>query len=535
MPDLTTTDDTPDRQPVGPAWERHARRLGACLLVVALALGGAWLGVLLAGTEEQGVGPFDTTMLLRPSDEGGTTVETPPLGTLMMNTHDSPLRLEVELEQVDAAKARKIAANPSRLGGLEDRAVSDIRSGLVDLFVRNAVAALAGAVVVTLLVVRRVRVALLAGLVAGLTTGAGYYATWDTWNPGSLQEPRYTGLLTSAPSVVGNARDIIRDFDLYRDQLARLVNNVSRLYSVTSSLPVMPGGGDMIRVLHVSDLEIAPQAWDVISTVAHQYDVDVVVDSGDTTDHGSVPENRYLRGVRGVDAPYVWVRGNHDSMRTQRAMLRQPGVTVLRGRPANVAGVRFLGAGDPRFTPDNSQPEGGDDAVVAQAHALADVAHEDGNVDAVVYHDPAPAAVFDGLSELTMSGHVHLQRSNLMENGTWRMVEGSTGGSGLRALEPEEGPAPIQLSVLYLDRETKELRAFDHLTLGGLGTTSAHIEREIVEPPDEEEVTEVQTPTPSQEVPTSPVPRPTVRGTFTTPPPTPQVPETDPSARPTQD
>ncbi|MGH3356377.1 MAG: hypothetical protein ACRDOJ_10810, partial [Nocardioidaceae bacterium] len=72
-----------------------------------------------------------------------------------------------------------------------------------------------------------------------------------------------------------------------------------------------------------------------------------------------------------------------------------------------------------------------------------------------------------------------------------------------------------------------------------LGTTSAHIEREIVEPPDEEEVTEVQTPTPSQEVPTSPVPRPTVRGTFTTPPPTPEVPETDPetdpSARPTQD
>ncbi len=516
MPDLTTPGHDPQPEP-----ERHvgtrrwARRIGGLALVVVLALVGAWLGVLLGGTERQAVGPLDTTMALRPTTHGGTTVHTPPLGQLMLDTHDAPVRLNVEVEGIDAAKARRIAANPEMLAGLEDRAVADIRTGLVDLFIRTAVAAVLGAAGVALLVVRRVRAAAVAGAVAVAATGFGYYATWSTWNPHSIQEPRYTGLLTSAPAVVGNARDIVADFEKYRRQLARLITNVSRLYSTTSTLPVMKQQEDLVKVLHVSDLEIAPQAWDVISTVAHQYNVDVVVDTGDTTDHGSRAENRYLEGVRRVDAPYVWVRGNHDSMSTQRAMQRFPGVTVLNGEPRDVAGLRFLGAGDPRFTPDNSEPIAAD-AVAAQAQALADVAREDGTVDVIAYHDPAPAAVFDGLAPTVLSGHHHRHHTDLMPQGTWRLVEGSTGGSGLRALEAEDGAYPIELSVLYLDRESAQLQGWDHLELGGLGMASAQINREIVDT-GEEPVTDLETPSPTQDVPTSPLPRPTVTGTFPTP------------------
>jgi len=518
MTDNTTAED---EKPPPPVWRRPwqrrwPRRFAWALLVAALSLAGAWIAVLVAGTERQAVGPFDTTMSLRPSMHGGTTVDTPPLGQLMLDTHDSPLRLYVQVKGLDAEKARKIAANPDRLAGLEDRAVSDVRSGLVDLFIRTAVAALVGGVGLALLVVRRVRAAAAAALVALGATGLGYYATWATWNPGSIQEPRYTGLLTSAPAVVGSARDIVEDFDKYRQELARLVTNVSRLYSTTKTLPVMSQQEDMVKVLHVSDLHIAPQAWDVIASVAHQYDVDVVVDSGDITDHGTSAENRYLDGVRRVDAPYVWVRGNHDSMVTQHAMQKIPGVTVLNGKPRTVAGIRFLGVGDPRFTPDNSRSDPSDDVVTAQAQALANVARADGDIDSIVYHDPGPAALFDGLAPTVLAGHQHQFSSQLMPQGTWRMVEGSTGGSGLRALMPADGPAPIQLSVLYLDKETAELRAWDHISLGGLGQTSAEIDREVVEP-DEQPVSDLPTPTPTGEVPATPLRRPTVTSPFPTP------------------
>jgi predicted MPP superfamily phosphohydrolase len=516
MPDDTHADERPE----DPTPRRRPPRLARILLVAVLALVGAWIGILVGGTERQGVGPFDTTMALRPALHGGTTVDTPPLGQLMLDTHDAPMRLHVQIEGLNAAKARKLAANPETLAGVEDRAVTDIRSGLVDLFVRTAVAGLLGAVGLALLVVRRLRAALVAAAVAVAAIGFGYYATWSTWNPKAIQEPRYTGLLTSAPTIVGNARDIVADFDKYRQQLARLVTNVSRLYSTTSTLPVVAQQQeDLVRVLHVSDLHLAPQAWDVIASVAHQYNVDVVVDSGDITDHGSAAENRYLEGVRRVDAPYVWVRGNHDSMVTQHAMQKLPGVVVLNGKPKTVAGIRFLGVGDPRFTPDNSRTDLADDAVAAQAQALANVARQAGDIDSIVYHDPEPSAVFDGLAPTVLAGHHHKHYSDLFPGGTWRMVEGSTGGSGLRALMPADGPAPIHLSVLYLDEETAELRAWDHLELGGLGLSSVKIDREIVEP-DDEPVTGLQTPTPTQEVPATPVPRPTVTGSFPTPTPT---------------
>ncbi|MGH3366382.1 MAG: metallophosphoesterase family protein, partial [Nocardioidaceae bacterium] len=309
MADVTTA--PPDDQ-MSSARRIWARRIGASALVAVLGLFGAWLGVVIGGTERQGVGPFDTTMSLRPSTQGGTTVDMPPLGQLMLDTHDAPMRVHLRVEGLDAEAAREIAANPATLAGLEDRSVSDIRTGMVDLLVRTAVAAVLGAGALALLVVRRVRAAVAAVVVASATTGIGYYATWSTWNPDSIQEPRYTGLLASAPTVVGNAKDIVQDYEKYRQQLARLVTNVSKLYSATSTLPVMAEHEDLVRVLHVSDLEIAPHAWDVISSVAHQYNVDVVVDTGDTTDHGSAAENGFLEGVRAVGAPYVWVRGNHD-------------------------------------------------------------------------------------------------------------------------------------------------------------------------------------------------------------------------------
>ena len=64
MPEVTKVKD--EARTSGGSERRWGRRLGGAALVVLLGLGGAWLGVLLGGTERQSVGPFDTTMALRP-------------------------------------------------------------------------------------------------------------------------------------------------------------------------------------------------------------------------------------------------------------------------------------------------------------------------------------------------------------------------------------------------------------------------------------------------------------------------------------
>ena len=448
---------------------------------VLLGLLGGWLGLLLGGTVHHEVGPLTTSMRVLPSWGGGTSVVVAPLGELQLDTHGGPLGLRATLEGFDVEEARALVAQPELVADLKPRAVADLAWEVKMAALRAVVAAVLGALALSALASRRVVSTLVGGGTALVAVACSLAVGLATWNPAAIAEPRYTGLLGSAPSVVGSAETIVTDFSRYGDQLAQIVRNVSGLYAATSTLPLLPAGDDVVKVLHVSDLHLAPQAWDLIRTVATQYDVDVIVDSGDITDHGSAAENRYVEEIRHLDAPYLWVRGNHDSAKTEHAMRRLDNVTVLDGRPHRVAGLTFLGAGDPTFTPDKARTEG-PGLVTEAADRLAATARDHGEIDVLVFHDPTDSATFDGAARTALFGHLHYRKVTQGEEGTWMMVQGSTGGSGLRALEPTE-PAAIMLSVLYLDRSTHELRAYDDIRLGGLGDASAEINRQVLDPP----------------------------------------------------
>ena len=57
-------------------------------------------------------------------------------------------------------------------------------------------------------------------------------------------------------------------------------------------------------------------------------------------------------------------------------------------------------------------------------------------------------------------------------------MQGSTGGAGLRGLEGEK-PTSLECSILYFDAESRQLQAWDEVTLGGLGATSVTVERHL--------------------------------------------------------
>jgi predicted phosphodiesterase len=472
---------TPTVPPVPRPTSAAGSRTVRILVAAALGLLGGWLGLTLGGTVHHEVGPLTTSMRVLPTWGGGTRVVVPPLGELDLATHGGPLGIRATLEGFDVEEARALVARPELLADLKPQAVEDLRWELEMAALRSVLATLAGALALSALGTRRVRATLLGGGTALVAVTAALAVGLTTWNPAALAEPRYEGLLSSAPSVVGSAETIVTDFSRYGDQLAQIVRNVSGLYTATSTLPLLPPADDVVKILHVSDLHLAPQSWDLIRTVATQYDVDVIVDSGDITDHGTAPENRYVEEIRHLDRPYVWVRGNHDSAVTERAMRRVRNVVVLEGRPRKVAGLTFLGAGDPAFTPDKSVPASAA-AVTQAAEKLTGRARANGDVDVLVFHDPADEALFDGAAPTALFGHLHYRRVEPGPEGTWLMVQGSTGGSGLRALEPEE-PAPITMSVLYVDRATHRQRAYDDIRLGGLGNASAEIHRQVLDAP----------------------------------------------------
>ncbi|MFI6943836.1 metallophosphoesterase [Streptomyces sp. NPDC050418] len=474
----------------------YARALG----MVAVVLLGAWLGLLIVGSVRIPVGPMDTKMTLRPSVSGGTKINVSPLGALELQSHRAPLRLDVDVDRLDPDRAQALVDHPERFSGLQDEVTSDIVSGTRDLALRSCVAVVSGATILGLAVYRTPRRALAAGGTALALLAASGLSAYATWNPKSVLEPKFSGLLASAPSLVGNARSIVTEFDIYQKELARLVTNVTRLYDATSTLPAYQPDPATIRLLHVSDIHLNPAAWQIIGSLVEQYDIDLIVDSGDTMDHGSAAENPFLDPVEDLGAPYVWVRGNHDSTSTQKYLERLKNTHVLdEGDAVDVAGLRLAGIGDPQYTPDRSVAAEGDPAEVTTGQCLAAALWRERSrgtpVDVAVAHNPVAARETDGAVPLVLAGHVHHQEMEVMDRGTRLRIEGSTGGSGLRAVDNEGAdaePDPISASVLYLDRETRRLQAWDEIRLGGLGLTKAEVSRHLPE-----ENTPGATPTPT--------------------------------------
>ena len=292
-----------------------------------------------------------------------------------------------------------------------------------------------------------------------IAAGAGTAAA--TWNPEAINEPRYTGLLASAPSVVGDAGDIVTDFKKYEKQLAKIVTNVSRLYDVTSTLPAFAPTASTIHVLFVSDLHINPGSWDVIRSIVKQFDIDFIVDTGDISDHGSSAENAYVQPIGTLGVPYVFVRGNHDSLITEQAVRDQPNAIVLDDQVREVGGLRLAGIGDPRFTPDKDTRDAPAPVSVKEKGVtlanLIKIQPADARVDIAMMHDPEGAAEVDGAVPLALAGHYHRRFQQELPNKTLLFVQGSTGASGLRGLEGEK-PTPVEASVLYFDRRRAPCR-----------------------------------------------------------------------------
>ncbi len=95
-----------------------------------------------------------------------------------------------------------------------------------------------------------------------------------------------------------------------------------------------------------------------------------------------------------------------------------------------------------------------------------------------------------------LSGHYHRRINEQLKLGTRLKVEGSTGGGGLRAVQNEK-PEKVHASVLYMDRSTRRLQAWDEITLGGLGLATAEVSRHLPEENLKKDAPGSPTPSPS--------------------------------------
>ncbi len=448
-------------------WRRIGRGAGYGVAVVAVSLVGIVLGLLVGGTTPQDVGPFQASFSVQPSWSGDTDVSMPPLGSLIVNSHDGPAHLSVRLGSLDQRRTEQLVADPSGIANASASAIDDVQRGITRLVVQSTGAALLGALVLAALIFRRMKTTAWAGVTALCVLGGTAVWTGSTLHPQAIEEPRYEGLLVNAPTVVGNARRIASRYDEYSAELQRLVRNVSELYTTVSTLPVYEPSDGTTKVLHVSDLHLNPSSWDVIrdrrTAVRHRH-------RGGHRRHrrlGLQPGGPVRRQRRTAGRP-VRLRPGQPRLAGDRGGGAGRGRRGTRRRGPTVRGLTFAGIGDPRFTPDKeSSPANSKDAqlagrgLTATGEALARrIRANKLPVDIGLVHDPAAALPLDGSCPLVLAGHTHSRQVRTLPNGTFLQVEGSTGGAGLRGLEKDDGPLPLEMSVLYFGPD-KLLQAYD--------------------------------------------------------------------------
>jgi predicted MPP superfamily phosphohydrolase len=477
----------------------RSRRAATVAAVVAVTLVGVILGVALGGRTMTEVGPFHAEFRLSPSLSGDTAVHIPPLGSLHFNSHSGPTRLTVELGSLDQARTQAMIDDPGQISRISQTVADDILNGIIRLGFGGLGAGVLGAMVLAALVFRNVRRVAWAGGIATAVLAGSLGAGAATVRLSAIEEPRYEGLLINAPALVGDVQRIAEEWDEYAAGLQRMVANVSLLYTTISTLPVFEPEAELTRVLHVADLHLNPNAWAVMQTVVEQYDIAFIIDSGDIVDWGTGHESWFVEPISEMGVPYVFVRGNHDSEAiTQAAVAAQPNAIVLDNDVITLEGLTIAGIGDPRFTPDRStdpfaeDPDATRQRVIDTGARLADTINRHrGLVHIAAVHDPLMAGPLDGVVRYVLAGHAHDRRVGpvvepdegedrvLGPADTLLMVQGSTGGAGLRGLEGEH-PRPLAMSVLYFDDEQR-LVAYDDISIGGHGLSEMSLQRHIVE------------------------------------------------------
>ncbi|MBO0829703.1 MAG: hypothetical protein J2P24_18175, partial [Streptosporangiales bacterium] len=253
------------------AWRRVVHLVGPRarrrVAVVVVALVGAWFGLIVGGQVTAPIGPVDANLSIRPSLTGNTFVDVAPLGTIELDTTDAPIALNASVAEIRVTAVQAIFRDPNSLEDLQAQVTSDLRTAVIKLALRSLVFGTLGAALLTAVAFRRWRTTWKSALVAFGLILIAYAVAAATWNPKAIEQPRYTGLLTTAPSVVGTAENLTNHFGKYSAELAKLVSNVTKLYDTTSHLPLYSPDPNTLRVLHVSDIHLNPATWDVLRSV----------------------------------------------------------------------------------------------------------------------------------------------------------------------------------------------------------------------------------------------------------------------------
>ncbi len=445
-----------------------ARRLGVAALLLgcsalgALALGSVW-GTTQASHE------YRVQSRLIPQSE----VEIPTsVGRAVFDTHAlAPgVRLLVSLQALPPV-SRTASSSHIDIDAQIDQITELARSALIGTAWRSGVGALVGGLLGGVLwtavsgrSLRRGR-QLARVTVAGTTASAVCVAVWGGLGWVTFDDEYGTNMHADGLLAVGLSADrLLAQLNAHDQQYAGYVQSLATYISRIQQLSAADEEREVDvtrRVLLVSDIHgrnIYPQ----LAEVVRNQDVDFVVDSGDLVQWGTSFELSarpdISEGIQSLGVPYVFVKGNHDSVTTAAQLREVPNVEVLNGTDLELDGLHLVGVGDPRLYQDGGPVEQEQPEVVAdierdRAAQAADSLPDDlGPVDLAVMHHPEGARELGELlhAKVWVSGHTHKPALEVAGDHV-DITVGTTGAAGIRTFKHTSDEGEIEATPQSFD------------------------------------------------------------------------------------
>ncbi len=401
---------------------------------------------------------FETSMKLL--GRGDTIIHLPPLGKITARTHLPPLDLHLSLKFINLQELSDLLGDTSFKNNwpsifweqIKGKFIRYLASFLVLSFFLGAGSSLLWSrkkmnkkemgvlgsinVLVVILLVLFV---------------AGFY------NIGAFNRVEYQGMLEAAPLVFSIVEKGIELVDSMGVQAAGVVENISQLQEEMEMAADVTANS--VKVLHVSDIHNNPAALDFIGSILETFHVDVIIDTGDLVDYGTVFETQIFADFFAeLNLPYVFVPGNHDSPQVVDYLKEMEGVLVLEEGIIEVAGLTIAAVADPSSYYQESIIAD-DEAVLEAAVKLERIVQEGSPVDIIAAHNPDTFAYLRENGRLLLGGHIHTPK--IARHKQYIEINaGTTGASGIRGIRDMDMTFSLVLLSFQSSEECSDLNLY---------------------------------------------------------------------------
>jgi len=437
------------------------------LLMIIAACVGSLLMVWGFGEARYEAKGLSIELQVEPSRKGSTEISLPPLGGIMAHTHPLPVTVRATLTQINLETLKIMADAPIDQKQFIQETEKQFGVILKDFVRRLFILAAIGGGLGALLVYPRNFMSMVKGLISGLLLMAVLIGLFCfTFEPAAFRQPTFSGTLRAAPMIIHSLDKGLSSVELFRKEMKNTASNLYDFYSRIETWGPVALENETIRVLHVSDIHNNPVAFDLIQKVTKDFEVSIIIDTGDVTDFGSPIEAEMAIRIEELGVPYFYIPGNHDSPASVKRLQEMSNMEVLDEAMGKNEGINIAGFADPVSRFSETEPLSDEEMKETSVDIAKKLDSFEEEPFIVALHDERMSKQIIGKAPIILFGHTH--KSSLKRIGNSVLINaGTTGAAGLRTFEVKKG-IPYTFHLLHIRKNPLSLVAVDSVKVMGL-------------------------------------------------------------------